>query len=244
MGRREEKCFFSRVYIYTRTLVERQVFNFYTDDASIAVTSPLPVVYELPPRALPSDFLCHKLPRARRACNINKFSAEIRPRCAISARSAGDRRNGVGDGRVRLSRGEREREKRERETEAFRKSWASIPGQASRGGLKLLTRLSNSGERRGGKAMAGQKSSFRGYFAPGTSVSLSLRPLSSSLLFTRPVSLGNQSYFMTFSLLPKNVVVPFVAGRESFSCASEISNEKTLRRGEGRIFRSLELILN
>lgn len=110
VGRREEKCFFSRVYIYTRTLVERQVFNFYTDDASIAVTSPLPVVYELPPRALPSDFLCHKLPRARRACNINKFSAEIRPRCAISARSAGDRRNGVGDGRVRLLRRERERE--------------------------------------------------------------------------------------------------------------------------------------
>lgn len=99
---------------YIRTLVERQVFNFYTDDASIAVTSPLPAVYELPPRALPSDFLCHKLPRARRACNINKFSAEIRPRCAISARSAGDRRNGVGGGRARLSRGERE-EERERE---------------------------------------------------------------------------------------------------------------------------------
>lgn len=99
---------FTCIYIYT--LVERQVFNFYTDDASIAVTSPLPVVYELPPRALPSDFLCHKLPRARRACNINKFSAEIRPRCAISARSAGDRRNGVGDGRVRLLRRERERE--------------------------------------------------------------------------------------------------------------------------------------
>lgn len=198
---------------YIRTLVERQVFNFYTDDASIAVTSPLPAVYELPPRALPSDFLCHKLPRARRACNINKFSAEIRPRCAISARSAGDRRNGMGGGRARLSRGEREeereREKKERETEAFRKSWASIPGQASRGGLKLLTRLSNSGERRGGKAMAGQKSSFRGYFAPGVSISLSPSALSPSLLFTRPVSLGNQSYFMTFSLRPKNVVVPF-----------------------------------
>lgn len=164
MGRREEKCFFSRVYIYTRTLVERQVFNFYTDDASIAVTSPLPVVYELPPRALPSDFLCHKLPRARRACNINKFSAEIRPRCAISARSAGDRRNGVGDGRVRLSRGERERERRERETEAFRKSWASIPGQASRGGLKLLTRLSNSGERRRRKGDGRAEIEFPGIF--------------------------------------------------------------------------------
>lgn len=103
----------------------------------------------------------------------------------------------------------RERQKKERETEAFRKSWASIPGQASRGGLKLLTRLSNSGERRGGKAMAGQKSSFRGYFAPGVSISLSPSALSPSLLFTRPVSLGNQSYFMTFSLRPKNVVVPF-----------------------------------
>lgn len=127
---------------------------------------------------------------------------------------------------------EREREKRERETEAFRKSWASIPGQASRGGLKLLTRLSNSGERRGGKAMTGQKSSFRGYFAPGTSVSLSLRPLSPSLLFTRPVSLGNQSYFMTFSLLPKNVVVPFVAGRESFSlCLRNIKWKDVKERG-------------
>lgn len=29
------------LFTYIRTLVERQVFNFYTDDASIAVTSPL-----------------------------------------------------------------------------------------------------------------------------------------------------------------------------------------------------------
>lgn len=190
--------------------------------------------------------MCHKLPRARRACNINKFSAEIRPRCAISARSAGDRRNGVGGGRARLSRGERkrEREKKERETEAFRKSWASIPGQASRGGLKLLTRLSNSGERRGGKAMAGQKSSFRGYFAPSMSISLSLFALSVSSFYALRLARKSVIFHDIFFATKKRHPLRVVAGRESFSCASEISNEKTLRREEGRIFRSLELILN
>lgn len=190
--------------------------------------------------------MCHKLPRARRACNINKFSAEIRPRCAISARSAGDRRNGVGGGRARLSRGERkrEREKKERETEAFRKSWASIPGQASRGGLKLLTRLSNSGERRGGKTMAGQKSSFRGYFAPSMSISLSLFALSVSSFYALRLARKSVIFHDIFFATKKRRPLRVVAGRESFSCASEISNEKTLRREEGRIFRSLELILN
>lgn len=139
---------------------------------------------------------------------------------------------------------EREREKKERETEAFRKSWASIPGQASRGGLKLLTRLSNSGERRGGKAMAGQKSSFRGYFAPSMSISLSLFALSVSSFYALRLARKSVIFHDIFFATKKRRPLRVVAGRESFSCASEISNEKTLRREEGRIFRSLELILN
>lgn len=148
----------------------------------------------------------------------------------------------MGGGRARLSRGERkrEREKKERETEAFRKSWASIPGQASRGGLKLLTRLSNSGERRGGKAMAGQKSSFRGYFAPSMSISLSLFALSVSSFYALRLARKSVIFHDIFFATKKRRPLRVVAGRESFSCASEISNEKTLRREEGRIFRSLE----
>lgn len=80
----------------------RGKFLIFTPDAPI-VASPAAalVVYELPSQKLPSDFLCHELSRARRACNINKFSAEIRPRCAISVRSAGDRRKRGKNGGIR-----------------------------------------------------------------------------------------------------------------------------------------------
>lgn len=87
-AKRAQECFFS-----TSAMYGRGKFLIFTPDAPI-VASPAAalVVYELPSQKLPSDFLCHELSRARRACNINKFSAEIRPRCAISVRSAGDRR--------------------------------------------------------------------------------------------------------------------------------------------------------
>lgn len=112
------------------------------------------------------------------------------------------------------------------------------------GCLKLLTRLSNSGERRGGKAMAGQKSSFRGYFAPSMSISLSLFALSVSSFYALRLARKSVIFHDIFFATKKRRPLRVVAGRESFSCASEISNEKTLRREEGRIFRSLELILN
>lgn len=136
-------------------------------------------------------------------CNINKFSAEIRPRCAISARSAGDGRNGEG-GRKREERERERKEKggreRERETEALRKSWASIPGQASRGGLKLLTRLSNSVEEEERRWPGRNR----------VSGDVSLPPLFPSA----SVSLGNQSYFMTFSFHGRKTSSPSPRRRE------------------------------
>lgn len=61
-----------------------------------------------------------------------------------------------------------------------------------------------------------------------------------ALRLARKSVIFHDIFFATKKRRPLRVV----AGRESFSCASEISNEKTLRREEGRIFRSLELILN
>ena len=214
----------------------RGKFLIFTPDAPI-VASPAAalVVYELPPQKLPSDFLCHELSRAQRACNINKFSAEIRPRCAISVRSAGDRRKGVKMGEF-VGEGTWNRQ-----SPSTKLSVDTMP-EASRGGLKLLTRLELGSARRKGRD-ARAEIEFPEKFRPVCPFLLSF----CRLFFTRCrlVSPGNQSYFMN-SLRPGNVVLSvfllFEYARESFSWKavppprrSEMSNENVKRRGEQNI---------
>lgn len=149
---------------------------------------------------MPSDFLCRELPRAAAILTNfpRKFVPDVRflrdqPGTEETARAA--------------ERGKRERERkekggreRERETEALRKSWASIPGQASRGGLKLLTRLSNSVEEEERRWPGRNR----------VSGDVSLPPLFPSA----SVSLGNQSYFMTFSFHGRKTSSPSPRRRE------------------------------